>query len=70
VDGANNAATAWPVWDTITTSLPAWVVWLAGLVTLGLCMVSLYLCTLLLGRRASDSGTEARTVVATTPVAG
>jgi hypothetical protein len=69
-DGANNAATAWPVWDTITTSLPAWVVWLAGLATLGLCVVVLYLCTLLLGARTSDSGTEARPVAAATPVAG
>ena len=56
VQAGTNAATAWPTWNLLNTDLPAWVVWLGGAATFGLCGLAVYLCTI-----AVDAIAERRT---------
>jgi hypothetical protein len=54
VQAATNAGTAFPVWNTINTRLPWPVVWGAGLVTVGLCLYVVYLCSVAVEWRRSS----------------
>jgi hypothetical protein len=53
VQAGVSAAVSWPVWNTINTSLPAAVVWVAGALTIGLCACLVAICAETLARESA-----------------
>lgn len=70
---ATNAGPGLPVWDALNSELPPAAVWVAGAVTMALCVLTVWATDVLLvhsGRRTATSGRRARPRVRTRELTG
>jgi hypothetical protein len=59
VDAGVNASTAWPTWVMLNTNLSAWAIQPAGVATVGLCALLVWMTTLLVPDRARRDAASA-----------